>query len=323
MEVTTVQVEVRDQTHVAEARRQAESAAMREGFDEADVGRAAIVATELGTNLLKHAAGGEILIDRAQGLQILALDKGPGMADVEACMTDGYSTGGTRGEGLGAARRQAETFEVYSRPGQGAAVLARLTAGRAPSPAPAWAAVCIPYPGETLCGDAWRVRIDDGVPTLITVDGLGHGLFAHEASLAALEAFDKHGIKPLTEVLDHLHGALRPTRGAAVSLARLHADRVEFAGVGNVAGVVASGATGRRMISHNGTLGHIARRFQAFDYPVTGPAVLVLHSDGLGTSWTFDRYPGLTASDPALIASVLYRDFNRGRDDVTVLAFRG
>ena len=77
------------------------------------------------------------------------------------------------------------------------------------------------------------------------------------------------------------------------------------------------------MISHNGTLGHIAKRMQAFDYPIAGPPVVVLHSDGLGTSWQLEKYPGLTACDPALIAGVLYRDFNRGRDDVTVLAFRG
>lgn len=323
MEVTTVKIEVRDQTHVAEARRRAEAAAVRAGFDETDAGRAAIVVTELGTNLLKHGGGGEFLIDHADGLQILALDKGPGMADVEACLADGYSTGGTRGEGLGAVRRQAETFEIYSRPGFGAAVLARLAGGRVASPARDWAAVCLPYPGETMCGDGWRVRVDEGVPTLITVDGLGHGLFAHEASEAALACFDRHGLKPLTEVLEHVHGALRPTRGAAVSLARVHTDRVEFAGVGNVAGaVVAAGGT-RRMISHNGTLGHIAKRFQAFDYPLTGPPVLVLHSDGLGTSWSFEKYPGLAACDPALIAGVLYRDFNRRRDDVTVLAFRG
>ncbi len=323
MEVTAVKVEVRDQTDVAEARREAEGAAHRAGFDQTGVGRAAIVATELGTNLLKHAGGGEILIDRVGGLQILALDKGPGMADVEACLTDGYSTGGTRGEGLGAVRRQAETFEVYSRLGLGSAVLARLTSGREAPPRPLWSVICLPYPGETLSGDGWRVRVDDDVPTLITVDGLGHGLFAHEASEAALQCFDRHGLKPLTELLDHIHGALRPTRGAAVSVARVHSGRVEFAGVGNVAGAMAGSGVTRRMISHNGTLGHIAKRFQAFDYPVTGPPLMVLHSDGLGTSWTFEKYPGLVGCDPALIAGVLYRDFNRRRDDVTVLAFRG
>jgi anti-sigma regulatory factor (Ser/Thr protein kinase) len=323
MEVTAVSILVREQTHVAEARRQAETAAARAGFDGTEVGRAAIVVTELATNLLKHADGGEIVLDTADGLQVLALDKGRGMANVEACLADGYSTGGTRGEGLGAVRRQSEAFEIYSHPGLGTAVLARLTAGRNPAPAPAWAAVNLPYPGETVSGDGWRVRQDDEIVTLMTADGLGHGVFAHEASMAALEAFDKHGLKPLTELLQFVHDALRPTRGAAVSVARVHPGRVEFAGVGNVGGTVSAAGAGRKMISHNGTLGHVAKRFQAFDYPVAGPPVVVLYSDGLGSSWMFDKYPGLTARDPALIAGVLYRDFNRGRDDVTVLAFRG
>jgi anti-sigma regulatory factor (Ser/Thr protein kinase) len=322
MEVTAVQITVREQTHVAEARRAAEQAAGRAGLDKDDGGRVGIVVTELATNLLKHADGGEIVLDTLGGLQILALDKGRGMVDVEACVADGYSTGGTRGEGLGAVRRQADLFEVYSRPGLGTAILVRLTTGRKPVQTPSWASIGLPYTGEILSGDGWRVRRDEGTPTLMVVDGLGHGMFAHEASKAALEAFDKHGYKALSEVLEYVHGALRATRGAAVSLARVHPARVEFAGVGNVAGVFAAGGASRKMISHNGTLGHVAKRFQAFDYPTPAPPLVVLHSDGLGSSWTFDKYPGLSVCDPALVAGVLYRDFNRGRDDVTVLAFK-
>jgi hypothetical protein len=44
-----------------------------------------------------------------------------------------------------------------------------------------------------------------------------------------------------------------------------------------------------------------------------------MHSDGLGTQWRLERYPGLIQKHPSLIAGVLYRDFNRERDDVTVL----
>ncbi len=323
MEVTTVSVPVSDPTHAAEARRGAQAAARKAGFNETDSGRAAIVVTELATNILKHGGRGEILLDPVGGLQVLALDKGPGMADVQACLEDGYSTGGTRGEGLGAVRRQAEAFEVYSRPGLGTAVLARLTAGRAPAEARSWAALCLPYPGEEVSGDGWRVRHDEGAATLMIADGLGHGLFAHEASLSAMLAFDRYGARPLPELLERLHAALRPTRGAAVSVARLWPAKVEFAGVGNVAGVVMASGASRRMISHNGTLGHVARRFQAFEYPVAGAPLVVLHSDGLAASWSIDRYPGLVAADPALIAGVLYRDFTRGRDDVAVLALRG
>ncbi len=67
--------------------------------------------TELATNLLKHGGGGEILAERfddsdGAGIEVLALDRGSGMADVARCMQDGYSTAGSLGQGLGAASRQ-------------------------------------------------------------------------------------------------------------------------------------------------------------------------------------------------------------------------
>ena len=50
--------------------------------------------------------------------------------------------------------------------------------------------------------------------------------------------------------------------------------------------------------------------------------VLILASDGISASWRFDKYPGLPSRHPAVIAGDLYRDYNRGRDDVTVLVAR-
>jgi hypothetical protein len=70
-------------------------------------------------------------------------------------------------------------------------------------------------------------------------------------------------------------------------------------------------------------VGHECRKIQTFSYPWSEVSVLVLYSDGLQTRWTLDRYPSLASRDPALVAAVLYRDFARGRDDVTVVAGRG
>lgn len=316
-----ISVTVREQTDIAEARRQAAALAQSVGFDEVETGRVAIVATELATNIVRHGGGGEMLVSRqGEQVELIALDKGRGMGDVAACLVDGFSTGGTSGQGLGAISRQASAFGVFSRPGQGAAVLARLGPEAAP---PTVAAVRIPYPGEQVCGDDWRWRSDEGAITLMVADGLGHGILASEAAAAAAQTFEQRPIAAPDQILQAAHGALRPTRGAAVAVARLEPHRVSFAGVGNIAGVVASAQGSRKMISHNGTLGHVAKRFQAFDYPVTGPYVVVMHSDGLATSWSLESYPGLIFSDPALIAAVLYRDFNRGRDDVTVVVARG
>ncbi len=59
-----------------------------------------------------------------------------------------------------------------------------------------------------------------------------------------------------------------------------------------------------------------------FGYAFPADALLVMHSDGLGSRWTLEAYPGLVRRHPALIAGILYRDFKRGRDDVSVVVAR-
>jgi hypothetical protein len=140
-----------------------------------------------------------------------------------------------------------------------------------------------------------------------------------------MAVFDRHHEEAPTDLLDRIHRALRSTRGAAVSVARVDSARgqIRFAGVGNVSGTLVVGSGMRKMVSHNGTAGHAVKRIQEFVYDYAGHPLVVLCTDGLGTSWSLDRYPGLASRHPALIAAVLYRDFNRGRDDVTVLVGGG
>jgi hypothetical protein len=158
----------------------------------------------------------------------------------------------------------------------------------------------------------------------MVVDGLGHGPLAATASHAAVMAFEASEAEPSADVMQRLHNALRPTRGAAASVAALPAngDAITFVGVGNVAGAVVTATETRRMVSHNGTLGHALKTVKPFTYPAHGETLVVLASDGLGTGWSLDSYPGLRLRHPSLIAGVLYRDFSRRRDDVTVLVAR-
>jgi hypothetical protein len=126
------------------------------------------------------------------------------------------------------------------------------------------------------------------------------------------------------ELLERVHGGLRSTRGAAAAVAVVDraARSVRFAGLGNIAASVLAGGESRSMVSLGGIVGHEARRIQPFEYPFPAGALLVLHSDGLGSRWTLDRYPGLTTRDPLVVAGVLFRDFVRGTDDATVVAVR-
>ena len=326
-------IAVTESSQVGEARRLATALAAALGFSDAGRGNVAIVAVEAANNLVKHARDGVLLLRPLEdggrlGLELLALDRGPGMADVTRCRRDGFSTAGTPGEGLGAVARLAPCFEIYSRPQVGTALLARLWAQPRPRgekrPRFRVAAVSVPYPGETICGDAWAADEEGSRLRLLLADGLGHGQEAARAAQAAVRVFqDGRRLGP-AESLRAMHGALRSTRGAAILAVEIDRDRqlLRHAGVGNVAGAVLAGETTRCLVSHNGTVGHEARHFQEFTCPFPEGAALVMHSDGLASRWSLDPYPGLLARDPALLAGVLYRDFQRGRDDVTVLAAR-
>ncbi len=325
---------VTESSQIGEARRRATELAERIGFDGPGAARVALVAAELASNLAKHARDGELLVrplERAgvSGIEILALDRGPGMMNVERCFRDGFSTAGSPGTGLGAVGRLAESLEIFSTVQAGTALLARLWSRPLPVAATNEAlligAVCLPKQGEEECGDAWAAEKGaDRSVVLLLADGLGHGSGAADAARQAVASFRaKIHLEP-ADNLRAMHAAIRATRGAAVAVARIDLDAriVRFAGVGNVSGTIVSAEAGRSLVSHNGTVGHAATKFQEFVYPFPPRALLILHSDGLATRWDLDAYPGLAARDPGLVAAVLYRDFKRGRDDVTVLAAR-
>ena len=329
-------IPVSEQSQVGEARRAANRLATDHDLDETARGRVAIVVTELGNNLWRHAQKGRLLIgcrksDEGCQLEVIAIDSGPGMADVARCLRDGYSSGGTPGTGLGAVQRLSTDFSVFSSPGKGTVILSRTWVPSASAPAArsfrarfAHAAICLAAPGETISGDAWDIRLDgDGKAAVIVADGLGHGPVAAEAAAEALKAFGTLRGSPAA-VLERAHPALRSTRGAAVAIAELYADAgtVVYAGAGNISGRLISGIEDRSLMSQHGTLGVAIRRLQDVSYPWPDHSIVVLHSDGLLTRWNLKDVGGLLQCDPAVIAGWLLRDFTRGHDDVTIVVLK-
>ncbi len=324
-------VSIEDITGAVDARRVVTGLAEALEFSESDVGRAALVVTEAATNIARHAGRGQILIrriamDTSAGIEIIALDSGPGM-NVAECMKDGFSTAGSRGVGIGAIARLSTTFDILSVPGKGTAILSRIVVRPKPSLEPrlAWGAVCVPIRGQEVSGDAWAVDEAPGRTRILVVDGVGHGLHAFDAAQQALSGFHRmsgEGPEPSLRALDQ---DLRGTRGAAAMTVDISWPEREmrYAGVGNIAGMVlAPGQRGTGLVSHPGALGQTTRRFQEFKHRWPDKALLVLHSDGLSSRWDLETYPGLSQRDPSLIAGVLYRDFHNRNDDVVVLVCR-
>ncbi len=333
---THLAIDAHDPSQVGEARRAAARLAERLGFDADTSGRVALVVTELGTNLVRHAKQGRLLmaaradLPHGGGVELLSLDDGPGMADLAACRRDGYSSAGTPGTGLGAIARMADEFSIHSTPGRGTIVVARVFATRPPrhggTPRMRVAALSTNAPGETMCGDAcaWAIAPSGDQASVLVADGLGHGHGAAEAAQAAVRVFDAAPHVPPTQTLDKAHAALRTTRGAAVAVAQLDASagRLLYAGAGNICGRILSGVADRSLLSQHGTVGLQIRRVQEMAYDWPAHSLLVMHSDGIATRWTLDDAPGLVQTDPLVIAAWLQREHRRGRDDATVLVMK-
>ncbi|MEE1751446.1 SpoIIE family protein phosphatase [Streptomyces sp. SP18CS02] len=308
----------------------AASAARRTALDQQLAGalpdRAAVLASELAGNIVKHARQGSLYIQplplRA-GVEVLAVDRGPGMADPEQCLADGYTTTGTLGSGLGAVRRIADEFTLRTRPGAGTLVSARLgdPARHSPAPTPAVGAVCVPAAGESECGDAWGIAEIDGVRTAIVVDGLGHGAPAAEAAGLAVRCFHRDPQLPLPQLLKTMNRALRRSRGAAVTLVRLAPDGVEHCSVGNVrAQIVAPGAVRTRFGGQPGVVGWNMPEPRVQRIAPEPGTIVLLHTDGVDTRWAHDPSPFLTGLPAALLAGALVHGHRRTRDDATALA---
>ena len=242
-------------------------------------GAAELVATELGTNLLRHAMpGGYVLVRRAgDGIELISVDAGPGMpasAVARALSTTvpapgsapaspsyrggwgldagpGAGLGTGLGAGLGVVRRQAAEFDLHS-DRRGTVVYARLGSPppTRPGPGGGWrfGGVNIPYGGDGESGDAWAVAPGPAGPTLaaLVVDGLGHGPAAALAARTAVKEFERAPLTGLEPFVRHVHELLRATRGGVLGTCLIDPVRggLSYTAVGNITGRVVTGGSG-------------------------------------------------------------------------------
>lgn len=325
---------VHEPSDVGEARRAAQAVAGHMLATEEARGRAALVATELATNLVKYAGGGEIVArpyceGAERGVEILALDSGPGITNLQASLADGHSTGGSLGFGLGTVLRGSTLFDIYTGAGLGTAVLARV--GQTPAGEPAQprrrlldAGYATAKQQQPQSGDAWSARSSGRVEWYTVIDGLGYGPHAAAAAAKAVRVFQEAtDSESPAALIERAHLALKLTRGAVMAVAAIDcsAGTLTYASVGNIMGtlLVAGGERQRRLAALDGTVGYNLRKARETVYPWGPGSTLVLNSDGVSTRWNLDRHSGLVTHHPALVAGVLHRDFRRPNDDATVL----
>ncbi|MFI0538405.1 SpoIIE family protein phosphatase [Streptomyces sp. WSLK1-3] len=339
-------IPVQDSTRVRDVRVAAEAACARAALDAHATAVAALVATELATNLVKHAGGGRVLIHLAAPsdtlvedvpcVQIASLDHGPGIDNVPAAMRDGHSTASSSlGAGLGTCRRISSEFDLHSSPGRGTVAVARIAPAGRPGgrrsrgvrsrTGTRAGGITTSLAHAEHSGDAFSHVRSGPLLTLMLVDGLGHGDKAADASTAAVAELRRCAALAPAEILRRLHTALRATRGAAVGVAQLDEDtgRLAFGGVGNIGARLRTGGAWQPLISHPGIVGaHFPATVPVRENGWTPDSLLVLHSDGLPSRWVPPEDPRLGAHDPAVVAAVVLRDAGSAarplRDDASV-----
>ena len=321
-----IDIHISNLSEIADARRAALKLGFERELDESTRGRVAEVVTELGTNLMRHATGGRLLIgchthDQGCELEVISIDSGPGLSGHNRCVQEAHAAGGRPGTGLATVQRLSTDFSLFSVPGRGTVLLSRAWAPHRSSPSAVsprshfeHSGICIAADGETMDSDAWDIRIEDEKTTIAVADRLGHGLHAASASAIALQAVGAE------------HSSPREMRGhaAAVAVAEIDArtGTVVFAGAGNIAGRIISATTDKILLSQPGTLGTQARALPAISYSWPDHSIVVLHSDGLSSQWNLSDASGLLQCDPAVIAGWLLRDYTRGADDVSVVVLK-
>jgi anti-sigma regulatory factor (Ser/Thr protein kinase) len=318
-----------NRTYQAVARSEIKRIANTVGFTPRRMAELEIIIAEITSNVVKHTtSGGELLIkilaDDNPGLEIICIDNGPGISNVNKMLEDGMSSTNTLGQGLGAIRRLSDEFDIYSINKWGTVLLARFFKEKkliAKKKNIECGVIMLPKEGETACGDNYHFFCRGNQLKFALSDGLGHGKNAAIAAEESLLAFRRNMVLPPNEQIKRIHEDIKRTRGAVMNIT--HIDLVSkqavYCGVGNIASRIQSAAKYRSCISYNGIVGHsIPTTLNNHVMQWNRHDLLVIHSDGLSSRWDLQKYPSVTLRDRSIIAAVLYKDFCRKTDDVTI-----
>jgi anti-sigma regulatory factor (Ser/Thr protein kinase) len=322
----STQISVRDEASVSEVREAVRELGAAAGLETLAIERTTSAVSELARNQLVHAHGGIVgLRSLARGdipgIEVIAVDAGPGIADPASAYRGGRSSG-SLGVGLAAAHRQVHELDADVRLGQGTCIRVRTFARPV-----ARCEVAIfgqPHPDEPVSGDhAGASRTSDGC-TIGIADGLGHGPLAREPAERAISELMRFADDRPDRILDHCHAALRGTRGVVMASAKISAGRaVTYASVGNImARVIGPGAM-QLLPSAPGVLGTNAypRRVPLERFTLSPHQVFVLCTDGIATRFEIDE-PSLLREPALVIAQHVVERFARPTDDALVLVVR-
>jgi anti-sigma regulatory factor (Ser/Thr protein kinase) len=315
----------------------AKDMALSIGFDARASGEIAVAVSELASNLVRHAQGGDLRLTSITegervGMQVESRDRGPGIADVEQAMTDGFSTAGSLGYGLGAVNRLMDECDITSQRGASAGTTVVCTRWLRPdtpavSPCPLeFGAATRACPLMTVNGDAFVIKRWQASALVAVIDGLGHGQYAHRAAQTARQYVETHFDQPLDAIFRGVGRTCRATRGVVMALVRFDFGgpdlRFSFASVGNIDARLFGSSEGKRFIVHRGILGGSAPIPRVTEHRWGPGNVMVLHSDGVTHRWALEDFPDLLKESATVTAQRLLQALAETHDDATVVVVR-
>lgn len=328
-------ISVSDTADVILAERRAKAVVGEMDFADPEIEEIAIVVRELASNIVKHAGDGSISVvphegDGRAGIDIRAEDFGPGIADVDQALEDGYSTAGSLGYGLGAVHRLMDNVVIGSDGNEetGVQIVATRwhseTSSRGARRPIAAGAATRAKPGLDHNGDAFIIKHGDGNMLVGVIDGLGHGQTAHDAAQQARQHVRTHANQSLSRLFRGVERACRNTRGVVMALARfdLVSGKITLGSVGNISVKVLDSPEPMNVVTPRGVLGANAPQPAVREWDWDRTYTLVMHSDGITNRWSRDEFDNLEDASATRVARKLLRSFSEERDDATVLVVK-
>lgn len=332
VDATHISLQADDRSYFSLLKKEIHQRLLNVGMNEARIAEVDIITAEMTSNLFKYADGGEILFgtfneNGVQYVELISIDKGPGMRNPARMIQDGMSTSKTLGAGLGSIKRLSDTFDLYSLVDWGTIVLSRIYIGIKPlvQKGLIMRPIVISKAGEKVSGDGFVFKSSGKSFKLMLGDGLGHGPAANLAVNEAAKVFKVFPDSSPVETLRFIHSSIKKTRGMVANITSFDSTKGEWssAGIGNISAKWIGPVSSRNQMSYNGIVGHnIPNTMNDQLLNVSEYNQLVLCSDGIKTRWETSKYPGILNHDPSILAAAIYKDHARHTDDMSVIVIK-
>ena len=329
-------IALKTESDVLHARRIAREFGQRFKIGEQMEVRLATIVSELSRNILKYAGAGscELVSLGDKSVRCVFRDQGPGIDNLDAALTDGYSTSGTLGIGLPGAKRLADKFEIQS-DNSGTTVTVELNPSGAPKNhrkgfdqvRPSDSVRCgiaiRPLDWGRYSGDQAGVWFRERSALVCIADGLGHGEPAERAARKAIETVSANQELGLADMMRECDQALKGSRGAAIALARidLKSGDLEYLGIGNTRCAIV-GQSIAHLGGSYGIVGEGAKPASVERRTLQRRDVLILWSDGLPESLGLVAPQVRRITDAQVFAEGLIKEHAIDGDDAGVVVFR-